>query len=962
MEQTFQAALTALNERRIYDAERLFRAVIRDKPKHIAALNLLTVLLMSMERFAEAEEFIEKAVKLNQNSDVSFYNYGTILKRLGKATRAKLQFDKAIQLNPNVYETWNNRGTVFNDLKQYDLAVSDFDKAISLNPNYCDAFCNKGKSLFELKRYDDAFAAYDKALALKPNLAEAWFGRGNVFFELKLYDDALAAYDKTLALKPDLAEAWLCRGNVFVVLKQYDDAAAAFDKALTLKSDLAEAWLGRGNVFFELKQYDDAFVAYDKALALAPSPDFAQAWLGRGKVFFDLKRYDDAFAAYGKALALKPDLAEAWLGRGNVFFQLKRYDDALAAFDKALELKPDLAEAWLGHGNVFFQLMRYDDALSAFDKALALKPDLAQAWLGRGSVFAVLKRYDDAFVAFEEALALKPDLAEAWLGRGNVFFKLKRYDDAVAAFDKARALKPDLAEAWLGHGNVFFQLMRYDDALSAFDKALELKPDLAEAWVVRGTVRAELRRYDEGLADCDKALELKPDLAEAWLGRGNVLFSSGRNDEALAAYGRSIALKPDLEEALSNKIFALDFSPDASLTEQQDARHDWWRRYGESLARSASQPHDNSRDPDRRLVIGYVSADFRQHSAARAFGPILRNHDKKRFEITCYTCSPYEDQVTNSFRSVADTWREVSQLSDEELAQQIRSDRIDILVDLSGHSRGNRLKTFARKPAPVQVTAWGHATGTGIPAIDYLFSDPVAIPKSVRHLFAEQIIDLPCAIITERLPQSVLRNDPPALKNGYCTFGFFNRAPKASDEAIKTWADILTKIPDAKLLMKDIGFDAEPVVASLRKKFSLLGISSDRIRFLGFTPHLEHLAAFNEVDICLDPFPQNGGVSTWEALQMGVPVVAKLGATVPSRISGAILASIGMSDWVAEGTDSYVSIAVKNAGQVEHLARLRRELTGGAIMSSVLDGAAYTRAVEAAYRRMWHTYCRLLLT
>jgi predicted O-linked N-acetylglucosamine transferase (SPINDLY family) len=860
MEQTFQAALTALNERRIYDAERLFRAVIRDKPKHIAALNLLTVLLMSMERFAEAEEFIEKAVKLNQNSDVSFYNYGTILKRLGKATRAKLQFDKAIQLNPNVYETWNNRGTVFNDLKQYDLAVSDFDKAISLNPNYCDAFCNKGKSLFELKRYDDAFAAYDKALALKPNLAEAWFGRGNVFFELKLYDDALAAYDKTLALKPDLAEAWLCRGNVFVVLKQYDDAAAAFDKALTLKSDLAEAWLGRGNVFFELKQYDDAFVAYDKALALAPSPDFAQAWLGRGKVFFDLKRYDDAFAAYGKALALKPDLAEAWLGRGNVFFQLKRYDDALAAFDKALELKPDLAEAWLGHGNVFFQLMRYDDALSAFDKAL------------------------------------------------------------------------------------------------------ELKPDLAEAWVVRGTVRAELRRYDEGLADCDKALELKPDLAEAWLGRGNVLFSSGRNDEALAAYGRSIALKPDLEEALSNKIFALDFSPDASLTEQQDARHDWWRRYGESLARSASQPHDNSRDPDRRLVIGYVSADFRQHSAARAFGPILRNHDKKRFEITCYTCSPYEDQVTNSFRSVADTWREVSQLSDEELAQQIRSDRIDILVDLSGHSRGNRLKTFARKPAPVQVTAWGHATGTGIPAIDYLFSDPVAIPKSVRHLFAEQIIDLPCAIITERLPQSVLRNDPPALKNGYCTFGFFNRAPKASDEAIRTWADILTKIPDAKLLMKDIGFDAEPVVASLRKKFSLLGISSDRIRFLGFTPHLEHLAAFNEVDICLDPFPQNGGVSTWEALQMGVPVVAKLGATVPSRISGAILASIGMSDWVAEGTDSYVSIAVKNAGQVEHLARLRRELTGGAIMSSVLDGAAYTRAVEAAYRRMWHTYCRLLLT
>src|SRR5262245_3062035 len=857
-EQMFQAALTALNEHRIYDAERLFRAVIRDKPKNVAALNLLTVLLMSMERFAEAEEFIEKAVKLNQNSDVSFYNYGTILKRLGKATQAKLQFDKAIQLNPNVCETWNNRGTVFNDLRQYDRAISDFDKAISLNPNYCDAFCNKGKSLLELKRYNDALAAYDKALSLKPDLTDAWFGRGNIFVELKRYDDASTAYDKALGLKPDFTNALLGRGNVLCNLGRHDEALAAYEKAITQVPDLADAWLGRGNALYYLRQYDDAVAAYDEVLTQVPGS--ANAWLGRGNALCNLDRYDEALAAYEKAITQLPDLAGAWVGRGTVCYYLRHYNEAIADYDKALEHKPDTAEAWVGRGNVLGDLKRRDEAFAAFDKALALKPDLPEAWLGRG------------------------------------------------------------------------------------------------------TILMELGRYDEALADCDKALELKPDLANAWLGRGIVLFLLGRNDEALASYGRSIELKPDLSEALSSKIFALDFSPDASLSEQQDARHDWWQRCGEPVARSASQPHDNSRDPDRRLVIGYVSSDFRQHSAARAFGPILRNHDKKRFEITCYTCSPYEDQVTNSFRSIADTWREASQLSDEELAQQIRSDHIDILVDLSGHSRGNRLKTFAHKPAPVQVTAWGHATGTGIPAIDYLFSDPVAIPKSVRHLFAERIIDLPCAIITELLPQSVLRNDPPALKNGYCTFGFFNRAPKASDEAIKAWADILTKIPDAKLLMKDGGFDAEPIVASLRKKFSLHGISPDRIRFLGFTPRLEHLAAFNQVDICLDPFPTNGGVSTWEALQMGVPVVAKLGATVPSRISGAILTSIGMSDWVAEGPDSYVSIAVKNAGQVEHLAKLRRELTGGTIMSSVLDGAAYTRAVEEAYRRVWDTYCRSSIT
>ena len=240
-EQILQDALAALSQQKISEAERLFRELIRIKPTHVAALNLLTVVLMSMERFAEAEEFIERAVTLNDNSDVSFYNYGLILKRLGRATEAKRQFDKALHLNSGVYETWNNRGTVFNDLKQYDQAVSDFDKAISLNPNYLDAFCNKGRSLVGLKRLDEALAAYGKALALKPDLAEAWLGRSGVLAELKRYEEALADFDQALTLKPDLAEAWLGRGSVLAELKRYQKAVYAFDKALALEPDVLAA-------------------------------------------------------------------------------------------------------------------------------------------------------------------------------------------------------------------------------------------------------------------------------------------------------------------------------------------------------------------------------------------------------------------------------------------------------------------------------------------------------------------------------------------------------------------------------------------------------------------------------------------------------------------------------------------------------------------------------------------------
>jgi Tfp pilus assembly protein PilF len=278
----FNQALAALNRRDLAAAEKGFRSVVKLDGAHVPALNLLTVVLMSLGRFSEAEPFIAKALKLNQSSDVSFYNYGLISKHLNKPDRAIEQFTKALALNPNAPETWNNRGTIFSDLKQYEAAVGDFDRAIALNPAYVEAYANKGKALTELRRYDEALAAYDKALSLKPGLAAAWLGRGNVFADRKRPEDALAAYDKALSLKPDLAGAWLGRGNVFTGLKRYDEAFAAYDKAKSLKPDLAGVWFGYGNIFTDLNRYDEAVAAFDKAIAL--DPQLAGAYLHKGLV------------------------------------------------------------------------------------------------------------------------------------------------------------------------------------------------------------------------------------------------------------------------------------------------------------------------------------------------------------------------------------------------------------------------------------------------------------------------------------------------------------------------------------------------------------------------------------------------------------------------------------------------------------------------------------------------------
>jgi protein O-GlcNAc transferase len=336
---TFEEALAALNRGSFIEAERLFRMVLAVDSDHVPSLNLLAVVLMSTDRLQEAESFISRAVKLNCTSDVSFYNYGLIAKRLKKPDLALDLFNQALNLNDKVAETWNNRGTVSNDLENYEAAISDFNRAIGLKPNYAEAYANKDKSLAKLERRDEALAAYDEALALNANMAEAWLGRGHVCSSLKRHDDAFAACQKAITLKPDFVEARLACSNVLIDLKRYDEALAAFDKALALKADLAEAWLGRGHVCAILQHQDDAVAAYNQALKL--KPDLAEAWLGLGNLHASANRQVDALAAYDKAITLKPDFVEALTARGNALAYVGRHEAGFSDLDKALGLQPD---------------------------------------------------------------------------------------------------------------------------------------------------------------------------------------------------------------------------------------------------------------------------------------------------------------------------------------------------------------------------------------------------------------------------------------------------------------------------------------------------------------------------------------------------------------------------------------------------------------------------------------------
>jgi len=528
--------------------------------------------------------------------------------------------------------------------------------------------------------------------------------------------------------------------------------------------------------------------------------------------------------------------------------------------------------------------------------------------------------------------------------------------EAEASCRQALALREAYPEAHVNLGNALWSAGRLDEASRAYRRALSLAPGYADAHNNLGNVLRAQGRPGEAEACYRQALALVPDFVDALGNLAVTLRTQGRIDEAIGAYEQALALAPDDAGLHSNLIFSLDFDPRTTAASSLAERRRWNQRHARGLAARVA-PHDNTPEPERRLRIGYVSADFRHHSAAVVFGPVVRGHDRDRFEVACYSGVTLPDEATAGFREAATLWRETAGVPDEALAARIRDDRIDVLVDLSGHSAGNRLRVFAEKPAPVQVTAWGHAVGTGLDTMDYFLADRVVVPAETRGDFSEEVVDLPSLVCYDPPEDAPEVAPPPARARGFVTFGCLNRQSKVSPDALRLWAAILGAVPDSRLLVKDEAFNEAATRDRLLGALVTRGVAATRVAFLGGSQRREHMAVYGEIDLVLDPFPHGGGVSALEGLWMGVPMVTLLGERVPARMGASFLATLGLDELVAATPERYVDIAVEHAESPERLARIRAELRGRMAKSILCDHAAYCRAVEGAYRAMWKRWC-----
>ena len=687
---------------------------------------------------------------------------------------------------------------------------------------------------------------------------------------------------------------------------------------------------------------------------LRDQPDYFDAMHLLGVSILECGRFEDAKRILERAVALDQGSADAHSNLGFAFFRLGRYDEARRAQEKALSLRPNFPTAQTNLGNTLMRLGLSEQAIEAHERAIRMKPDYADAYCNRGTTELSLRQYERAAQSFDRALSLQPRHLQAMAGKGLACIELQHFEQAEALLSAALAIKPDIANVLAYRGRIHFQFARYAQADADFDAALALSPELEVAWRWKAQTALLVGDQTKAILACKRLLDQNPrsEIGLTLLGAG--LARQGEIVAAIEHFDRAIEVKPDYEDAITKKIFALDFLPEADFAMQQGARKYWWEAIGAKLA--VRTPAARSLDPDRRIVVGYVSSDFRGHSLAFCLLPVLRHHDHTKFEVICYSCSLLQDALTDVFRSHADRWVDASRLSDDELADRIQADGVDILVDLSGHTAGNRLAVFASKPAPIQVTAWGTATGTGLETMDYVLSDPVAIPADVRHLFAERVHDLPCVITIDPIAK-VQPSAPPMLRNGFVTFGVFNRIDKISDGVLPVWSKLLRAAPGSKIVVKHFALDDAFLRDNLVGRFVAHGVPQDRVICMGSSARSGHLQTFENIDISLDPFPQNGGISTWESLYMGVPVVAKLGKGASSRGAGAILKANGLDDWVAEDDEGYVAIAQKFASMPSYLQRLRAELPARVAGSPAGNVVIYTQKVEAAYRQFWRDYC-----
>ena len=599
------------------------------------------------------------------------------------------------------------------------------------------------------------------------------------------------------------------------------------------------------------------------------------------------------------------------------------------------------------------------DAEQMFLKAASIFNRYIDAYNNLGNLYNSATQYDRAIQHYNIALNIDPNNASIYVNRGNALQNKGKFDEALASYQKAVALDPGITEAYVSIGNLCNRLNKYSDAIEFYKKALVLTPDYANTYNNLGYALRIQSRVVQAAKTFERALRIDQNHFDTYVNYGGSHKDVGRLDIAISCYERALSLNPNSTNAMSNLLFAHNYSDTLSPQAISQRHFDIGKRF-EARHPKQAELYLNTRDPERRLRVGFVSPDFRRHAVTFFFEPLLRSLDRSKIEVFCYAEVFVPDHITAMLRGLADQWLSTVGMTDEEMATRIRADRVDILVDLGAHTAHSRLPVFARKPAPVQVTWLGYPNTTGLSTIDYRIVDAITDPEGqAEALASETLLRLPGSFLCYKPPPEA--PDPvllPSENTGFVTFGTFSTLAKLSPSTLDSWAEILKRVPDSKLLLKSRLFVEKETCRLYHDRLIERGVEGERIIFIDpVVDTAEHLASYNLIDIALDPFPYNGTTTTCEALWMGVPMVVLAGSCHAGRVGMSLLTQVGMPELIARDVPHYIDIAAGLAEDRERLRGLRRGLRDSVRTSRLCDASAFTKAMEDAYRLMWRRWC-----
>lgn len=679
---------------------------------------------------------------------------------------------------------------------------------------------------------------------------------------------------------------------------------------------------------------------YSSVLAEDPENQDAMHLLGALRIHYT--DFEGAIEILERLTAINPHFAEAWSNYGAALQGIGQADDAVNAFQKALELNANFPDAHYNLANTYTKLKEWETAIVHYRRAASLDPTHTHAYSNMAMAYHELGQYDEAMAACHSAILIDKRNVKAYNTLGLALHALGQVKEAAETFRAAIKLDPAYASAYGNLGRAFLHLKQPAAALEACIQAVQLNDSLAPAHCNRAEALRNLGRLDEAMQACQRAITIDPEFAEGHNILGNTYLDSSLIDEAINEYKKAAESSAQAREFFSNVVFAQQHA----LISSAEAVKEEAVRYGKRFGKDVFPPKPK---PQKIRRIGFISGDLREHPVGTFVEALFANLDQEKYEIFAYANSGARDQQGEILSEFCKEWRQIIGLDDDTVAGMIEADRIDVLVDLAGHTGGNNLGVFTRNPAPIQVTWLGFSGTTGLPQMHAIIGDYDVTPESQDHLYTEKVVrlDTPWLCFTPpRLDVEV--EGLPSRAGEPFTFGVFNHTRKINKESVEVWSQILNRIPGSRIMIKGKALASGALRRQYLAWFKNHGIDSSRVVFRQNTTWQMHFASFNQVDVCLDTWPYNGATTTAESLWMGVPVVTIEGHGHHALMSTSILRSVGLGEFVTQSIEDYIEKAVAMAQSQDRLQKWRDSLRGQLLTSPLCDGKKFAEAFADA--------------